>query len=1306
MSRTVKSLVCCIACLSLLSVAALADDWPTYAHDAARSAVSAEALAPPLSQDWVFTPLAPPRHAWGDPQPKPIEKNLELPRMRFDDAFHVAAAGGQVYFGSSTECKVYALDAATGAVRWDFCTEAPVRMAPTVWKDKVYAGSDDGRVYCLAAGDGRLLWTFSAAPTPEQVLGNGRMASLWPVRTGVLVDNGVAYFAAGVFPAEGLYLYAVKADDGTLVWRNDTYGRGGMGTITPQGYILASAARLFVPSGRTMPAAFNREDGEFAYHKNFAWREYGFCGGTYNLLAGDLLFTAIEQIVGVHEHNGALAVWEGLRPDVPSEGARRMAVDKDVVYVLNSKEATAFDRAAWLQAHQRQIALRGQTASLQKQVQDLTARAKSDPAAAKQLEDLRKTLSPLQAERKNLDGQLAAAVKWKVPCPHHEAIALTRGTLLAGGDGAVAALDPATGKTAWSAPVTGKARGLAVAGGRLYVSTDKGAIHCFVAGQGGKGRKAAPAVAAEPFPKDNLTDFYAATAERIVRESGAARGYGLVLGGGTGRLTLELARRTELLLTMVEPDAAKAAAARRALSAAGVYGTKVTVAQAPLDALPYADYFANLIVCEEGLLGDTVTTPPAEVLRMLKPCGGVAYVRRLAGARTGERAVLDQTQADWLEMRKLLDTLGEKDTKVSIGPKWAQVTRGPLPGAGAWTHEYGDPGNTACSGDQRVRGPIGVLWFGDPGPERMPSRHASAASPLAIGGRLFVQGENVVMAYDAYNGLLLWEREIPGAMRLGLKTTCSNLVADAGSLFVAAGETCHRLDAATGKTLQTYRAPPPQEGKPGDWMYLARAGDLVYGMNSGSRLFALEAAGGKTRWTYEGTKIRQQTIAIGSGRVFFVDQAATPEQTAAALQDVPAEARRDSRGRAIPPDVRLVVALDAETGRKAWERPQYVSDCVAVGPTGGELTTMVAHDVLLVSAQPWNGHFWKEFLAGDFSRRSLIALSAADGKPLWSGRKGYRSRPLIVGDRIIAEPWSYDLYTGAEQKRENPITGAADARWQMARPGHHCGNIVASMGALFFRSGTTAYYDMDGDSGTAHFGAQRPGCWINCLPANGVITMPEASSGCQCPFALQCTVVFHPRPTNRMWNMFSAPGSPLPVKHLAVNFGAPGDRRGADGVLWLSYPRPAITERLVLDLKVNAKFDAGGAFLAGNPDVVKVAGTADPWLYVSGARGLERCEIPLAEAGAAPARYTVRLFFAETDDAAPGRRVFNVKLQDRTVLADFDIARTAGGKARAVVKEFKGIGAGETLVLEMQPKSSATTAAAMPLLNAIEIVRE
>ena len=33
-------------------------------------------------------------------------------------------------------------------------------------------------------------------------------------------------------------------------------------------------------------------------------------------------------------------------------------------------------------------------------------------------------------------------------------------------------------------------------------------------------------------------------------------------------------------------------------------------------------------------------------------------------------------------------------------------------------------------------------------------------------------------------------------------------------------------------------------------------------------------------------------------------------------------------------------------------------------------------------------------------------------------------------------------------------------------------------------------------AGTEHFAGQRLGCWINTIPANGLVMIPEASAGC------------------------------------------------------------------------------------------------------------------------------------------------------------------------------------------------------------------
>jgi hypothetical protein len=121
------------------------------------------------------------------------------------------------------------------------------------------------------------------------------------------------------------------------------------------------------------------------------------------------------------------------------------------------------------------------------------------------------------------------------------------------------------------------------------------------------------------------------------------------------------------------------------------------------------------------------------------------------------------------------------------------------------------------------------------------------------------------------------------------------------------------------------------------------------------------------------------------------------------------------------------------------------------------------------------------------------------GDKVWAKDANYRHRPVVIDNEIIAEPWSYDLYTGKQKTRTHPITGEESA-WMFARPGHHCGAISATPNMMFFRSKFTAFYDRDSDSGTEHFAGHRLGCWINTIPANGLVMIPEASAGCVCLF--------------------------------------------------------------------------------------------------------------------------------------------------------------------------------------------------------------
>ncbi len=1278
--------------LVVLAPCVLGEAWPTYLHDGRRSGVSAEAIAAPLGLRWTFVPHRTPTRAWGEPQPTPVEGNLELPRLRFDDAFHAVAADGLVCFASSADDTVYALDAETGRIRWEFAAEAPFRLAPTLWEGKVYAGCDDGRVYCLDGATGTPVWTFEARPGGDLVLGHGRMMSLWPVRTGVLIDNGVAYFTAGLFPGEELYLCALDARTGAPIWKNDTYAQGGKGTVSPQGYMVASKDVLFVPSGRAMPAAFSRADGALLFHRNFNWRSIGLFGGTYTQLAGDLLLNGTEQILAVRAGDGQLLF---------TDDARCLVLDAGRVYVLNGKELACYEEKTWAAVRTELLALKSQIDAQRGVVNSLRTRSTNDKALADQFAQALAKAEQLAVKRAGLLARLDEATHWRAACALTDCLVLAKDTALAGGEGAVMAF--AGGRRVWDAEVEGRARSIAVCDGRVLVSTDRGAIMCFGQGAGRDAARVRQEKSADPLPADAAGAACAKAVERVIRESGVVRGFALIAGDESVRCALELSRRTALVSHVIEPDAARADAARRALCAAGVYGDRAVALRLPYTAITCADYFANLIMCTP--VDGKIPLAPAEVLRMLKPCGGVAFVGLVGEQADFPGAALGNWTSWMAGLKAEIEARGDRGTTVEVHDTYLKAVRGALKGAGTWLHQYGDPGNTACGDDERIRGPLGVLWFGEPGPGRMPSRHSSNVAPLAAGGRMFVQGENVVMAYDAYNGLSLWERELPGALRLNTKLEASNIAASEDGVFVVIGDKCLLLDAAGGATRREYAMPPAAAGGAQRWGFVACAGDMLIGSRMtanyhADRLFALDRANGAVRWVHDGKRIMHATIAIGDGRVYFVDRELPDALKEEALRDVPAETRVDRLGKPVPPDVRLVVALDLRGGAKAWARPQYVADCVAIGSAGGDLTAMYARGVLVLCGQPWNGHFWQEFYAGEFSRRSIIVLDGADGSLRWSDRKGYRSRPLIVGDTIIAEPWAHDLATGEVRRRPHPVTGASEW-WQISRPGHHCGCMAAAPHMLFFRSGTTAFYDLDADFGTVHFGAHRIGCWINCVPANGVVLAPEASSGCVCPFALHTTITFAPRAESRLWGVASAPGSLTPVQRLAVTFGAPGDRRDSRGTLWLAYPRPG-NDRLVLQIPIGTIVLPGGGFAFRT---VQGLDDGDDWLFASRGLGVTRYMVPVNGADAAPGEFTVAMYFAELDGAAPGERVFDVELQGRTAAEKLDVAAEAGGPCKGLVKEWQGVIAGAALHVGLVQRGTGPVRTAAPILSAIRIER-
>jgi len=178
------------------------DDWPTYRHDAARSGVAATAVPTKVKPAWQAD----------------LGGRLTAP----------VAAGGRVFVAQVDTHTVHALDAATGTRAWSYTAGGRIDSPPTIHQGLVLFGSADGYVTCLRAADGALVWRFRAAPEDRRVVAYDQVESVWPVPGSVLVEDGVAWVAAGrsSFLDGGIFVYRLDPATGRMLSVTRVWSRG------------------------------------------------------------------------------------------------------------------------------------------------------------------------------------------------------------------------------------------------------------------------------------------------------------------------------------------------------------------------------------------------------------------------------------------------------------------------------------------------------------------------------------------------------------------------------------------------------------------------------------------------------------------------------------------------------------------------------------------------------------------------------------------------------------------------------------------------------------------------------------------------------------------------------------------------------------------------------------------------------------------------------------------------------------------------------------------------------------------------
>ena len=1230
---------------------AVAGDWPMWRHNAGHTAFSPEELPAELHPQWIrqYSQREP---VWDD------ALNQDL--MPLDRVFEPIVLGNTLYIGFNDRDKVVALDIRTGAQKWTFYADGPVRLPLAGRRNRIYFTSDDGYLYCLAADTGALRWKFRGGPADRKILGNKRLISTWPARGGVVLYGNAVYFAASIWPFMGTFIYSLDAETGAVIWRNEGTGADyqnqphnspSFAGVAPQGAMVALADRLLVPGGRSVPACFDRRTGKLLYYH---LAQYNKSGGAF--VAAD------ERLFFNHYRDRETDLYD---TQTGKSVARRIG---KYPVLAGSAYYTSGDS----------IGIR-------------VAREPEKPQSTLKVDatgDLIRAGSRLYAGG---DGQITAVERVRIP-----------------------AMQMRTLRTVWVRKVPGKVERLVAANGMLFAVTLDGKLIAF-----GKERvpvKTLPENAGAP----QVPRAAAEQARAILEQTGARNGYALVYGAGNGDLLAALALASDLDIVAVEPQAERVAELRRRFDGWGLLGKRVHLLAGTPDTFAAPPYMASLIVLGDGAdrwgndeslkrmvrsvrpYGGNIwlpsgAAPPAFLARLLASTDGPALAARsvASGVVLSKDGPLPNT-ANWThQYGNVANTVKSDDglVKLPLGVLWFGGVSNidVLP-----RHGHGPP-------EQIVDGRLIIEGIDALSARDVYTGRVLWKTPLD-------KSDTFGLYYDQTHQdlplrVITNQRHIPGANARG-----TNFVATSDWVYVLQGSRCNALDIATGETKKVFSLPAGKGAEPARWGYIGVSRDRLiagrdfvpfasafpetaespektaaltepertklnvfggYDVTASRSLVVMDRHTGSVKWTL-------------NARYGFIHNAiAASDQVLFCLDKLPPalEKRLQRRGRQTPSDYRLL-ALDLETGRVLWERN--------TGVFGSWLSYSQERDRLLQATRPS-----RDMVTDETGERMAVYI-ASIGALVWDKPVKYANPPILHHDQIITDNAAYELATGERKLSADPLTGDP-MPWSYAR-GYGCNYNIASEYLLSFRSAAAGFYDLVSNGGTGNLGGFKSGCTSNLIAADGVLNAPDYTRTCQCSYQNQTSLAFIHMPELEYWTTNDFKWNGKRVHRIGINLNGPGDRVASDGTLWVDFPSVGGKSP---DLPI--QFDTAKT-RAVRRHALSLQPNGYEWVAASGLAGPLKFKITLAGEPSNSAMYTVKLHFAELEDKKPGERLFNVRLQGREVLQGFDIAQAAGGVNKPVVKTFAKIPVKDALTVECLPVSPE--AGTPPLLCGIEVILE
>ena len=1230
--------------------ASLANDWPMWRYDAGRTAASPERLSKDLRLQWIqhFSPREP---VWDDP--------LNQDLMAYDRIFEPIILGNMLFIGFNECDKVAAFDLETGQQKWEYFVDGPVRLPLAGWKNKIYFTSDDGYLYCLSADNGELLWKFNGGPCDRKLLGNKRLISVWPARGGVVIEDGQLYFSASIWPMMGTFIYSLDAETGRVIWRNEEtsahfikqpHNHPAFAGIAPQGAFVISGDKLLVPGGRSVPACFDRHSGDTLYYH---LAKYGRTGGSW-VCANNRVFFNHDRDRNTHMY------------DLKSG---KMLIKNPGKYPVVTDEMYYFSGSS------------------------IQARKASNPE---------ETLWHCQVDA---SGDLILAGDF----------------LCAAGENSITMLnlakDDQKPRIVWKRNVDGKVSRLISGNGYLIAVTDDGKILAFA-------------------KKDTDANMYynrtetwhpanqiTLKAHSILDECKVDEGYALFYGVGDGDLLTTLAEYSKLSIVAVDSDIEKISNLRRRLNQLGFYGKRISLLQGSLKSVDFPQYFSSLTVIEDLKRADVQLDEVSleKLIHSTRPYDGNIWLPR--------RTELND------EFMSLVDSYDKQPLTVNLFEESLVLTRnGPLPGSDNWTHQYGNIQNSVKSDDKLVKLPLGILWFGGNSNLDVLPRHGHGPPEQVVDGRLVIEGIDAISARDVYTGRLLWkvpldsmetlrvyynetyqdsplessynQRHIPGANGRG-----SNFVLTKDFVYVLQGSRCLVLDIATGEIARIFSLPSRKDNPRPTWSYIGVYENyLIAGsefvqfsslipltseeQNELNQLSLRQFTDLRDKANYDLTASRGLLIInrhngevlwqIESKHGFVHNSIVVANDVLFCLDKIPAftENKLARRGIEITKNYRLL-ALNINTGETQWENREKVF--------GSWLGYSMENKLLLQATRPSN-----DMLAGEEGTR-MIVYKAQTGKELWDRSIRYNNPPILHGNQIITNHVALDIFSGQQIYRRNPISQEI-LPWTYTRA-NGCNYNIACENLLSFRTSAAGFFDLKNDGGVGHFGGFKSGCTSNLIAANGVLNAPDYTRTCQCSYQNQTSLALVYMPGIEYWTTHDFIWGGEPVKRVGLNLNAPGDRMTENGILWLDFPSvggPSPDIPVKMETENPHYIRRHSAFL---PDCKNL-----PWVAASAITGIKSLEITLSEEKQVDASYTIHFYFIELEEKQSGKRVFNVHVQGKPFLIDFDITKETAGARRDIVKTLSGVQVED--VLNIQFIASDRLPECQSIVSGIEIIAE